>query len=157
MLILCISVPHSQGHGCDFILLSSGPFQKTGRERGCIHTGIWKKPSELVQNRSKIRVVQISLTTNFLPFGDSQWMLLIVLRFSAGIFAFLAELKSYKYYFLNVWRNHNFLGQSSLNSINKLLVFKFQVLNLYPKLLIFHLLVNFWFFWTNQCLMSFRG
>ena len=60
----------------------------------------------------------ISLTTNFLPSGDSQGMLLIVQRISACMFAFLAELKSYKYYFLDVWRDLNFLGQQcSLNSI----------------------------------------
>ena len=44
--------------------------------------------------------VLISLTINFLPFGDGQCMLLIVWRFSACIFAFLAELKSYKMLFL---------------------------------------------------------
>ena len=55
----------------------------------------------------------------------------------------LAELKSYKYYSLDVWRNHNFLGQRSLNSINKLLFYKYWAANLYPKLLIFPLLLNF--------------
>ena len=32
------------------ILVQSGPFQKAGRERGCIHTGVWKNPA----NRSRI-------------------------------------------------------------------------------------------------------
>ena len=255
------------------MLVRSGPFQKADRERGCIHTVVWKKSSELVQNRSKIRVVQkskpeigpvhkrtvpfpceqkrqvqfrstfrtcwvftgtrkcisltklatlsqyiretllscrcfmifwnsllnlisvspqtlvfkfllpmlflISLTIKLCPFR--RWsMLLIVWRFSACIFTFLAELKSYKYYFLDVWRNHNFLLQNSLNSINKLLVYKFRVSNWYPKLLNFPLLLNFsvhselifsrcvtclfvsltvfrWFFWTNHCSMSSRG
>ena len=41
----------------------TGPFQKAGRERGCIHTGVWKNPaksSKMVQNRSNIRVVRKS-------------------------------------------------------------------------------------------------
>ena len=60
------------------------------------------------------------------------------------MFAFLAELKSYKYYFLDVWRNLNFLVQQRLlNSINELLFYKFIVLNLYPEVLIFPLLLNF--------------
>ena len=53
-----LSRPRSHGHGCDCILVRSGPFQKAGRDRGCIHTGETKKSSELVQNRSKIRVVR---------------------------------------------------------------------------------------------------
>ena len=52
--------PRSHGHGCNCILVLSGPFQKAGRERGCIHTGLWKKSSELVQNSSKIRMVRKS-------------------------------------------------------------------------------------------------
>ena len=52
--------PRSHRHGCNYILVHSGPFQKAGRERDCIHTGVWKKSSELVQNRSKIRVVHKS-------------------------------------------------------------------------------------------------
>ena len=55
-----LSRPHSRGHGCDCILVRSGPFQKASRERGCIHTGVWKKSSELVQSRSRIRVAQKS-------------------------------------------------------------------------------------------------
>ena len=52
--------------------------------------------------------------------------------------------RSYKYYFFDVWRNGNLLGQQlSLNSINKLLFYKFQVFNLHPKFLIFPLLVSF--------------
>ena len=51
------SRPPSHNHGCDFILVRSSPFQKAGRERGCIHTGVWKKSSEPVHNKSKIRVV----------------------------------------------------------------------------------------------------
>ena len=51
------SRPPSHGHGCDFMLVCSGPFQKAGRDTGCIYTGVWKTSSELVQNRSKIRVV----------------------------------------------------------------------------------------------------
>ena len=47
-------------HGCDFIMLHSGPFQKAGRERGRIHTEVWKKSSEPVQNRSKVKVNQKS-------------------------------------------------------------------------------------------------
>ena len=42
--------PPSHGHGCDVILVRSGPFQKAGRERGFIHTGVWKNPA----NRSRI-------------------------------------------------------------------------------------------------------
>ena len=37
--------PPSHGDGCDFILVRSGPFQKASRERGCIHTGVWKNPA----------------------------------------------------------------------------------------------------------------
>ena len=40
------SRPPSHGHGCDFILVRSGPFQKAGREGG----GVWKNPG----NRSRI-------------------------------------------------------------------------------------------------------
>ena len=49
----------SHGHGYDFILVRSGPFQKACWERGCIHTGqgYRNKPSEPFQNRFKIRVV----------------------------------------------------------------------------------------------------
>ena len=49
----------SHGHGYDFILVRSGPFQKACRERGCIHTGqgYRNKPSELFQNKFKIRVL----------------------------------------------------------------------------------------------------
>ena len=49
----------SHGHGYDFILVRSGPFQKACRERGCIHTGqgYRNKPSEPFQNRFKIRGV----------------------------------------------------------------------------------------------------
>ena len=36
------SRPQSHGHGCDCILFRAGPFQKAGRERGCIHTVVWK-------------------------------------------------------------------------------------------------------------------
>ena len=74
---------------------------------------------------------------NFLPFGDGQ-------LFGDFLHAVLAELKSYKYYFLDDWRNLNFFGQQRLlNSINEPLFYKFWVLNLYPKLLIFPLLLNF--------------
>ena len=44
-------------------------------------------------------------------------------------FAFLVELKSNKCYFLDVPKNHNFLVQRLLNSINKLPVFKVRVSN----------------------------
>ena len=61
-------------------------------------------------------------------------------------FCVFGRIKNYKYYFLDVWRNSNFLGQQhSLNFINKLLFYKFPVLNLYPKLLIFTLLQIFQF------------
>ena len=61
MQILCISVgPVHMAMPCDCILVRSGRYQRAGRERGCIHTGVWKKSSELVQNRSKIRVVRKS-------------------------------------------------------------------------------------------------
>ena len=53
MPILCSRPPPSHGHGCDFVLVRSNPFQKAGRERSCIHTGVWKKSSKLVQNRPK--------------------------------------------------------------------------------------------------------
>ena len=55
-----LSRTRSHGHGCDCIMVRSGPFQKAGRERGCIHTGVWKKSSELVQNKSKIWVIRKS-------------------------------------------------------------------------------------------------
>ena len=44
----------------------------------------------------------ISLTINFLHFGDSQSMLIVWRISVCMLFAFLAELKSYKYYFLDV-------------------------------------------------------
>ena len=54
------------------------------------------------------------------------------------------RIKKLQISFLDVSRSLNFLGQHrSLNSINKLLFYKFPVLNLYPKLLIFPLLLNF--------------
>ena len=53
ILYISCSRPPSHGHGCDFILLRSGPFQKACRERGYIQTGVWKKSSEPAQNRSK--------------------------------------------------------------------------------------------------------
>ena len=62
MQILCISVgPVHTAMGAiaywSALVRSKKP---VGRERGCIHTGIWKKSSELVQNMSKIRVVRKS-------------------------------------------------------------------------------------------------
>ena len=54
------SRPHSHGHECEFILVRSGPFQKAGR-RDVAFTQLYKnKPSELVQNRFKIRIVRKS-------------------------------------------------------------------------------------------------
>ena len=57
VLFIHVSRPPSQSHGCDLILRLSGSLQKAHRGRGCIHTGIWKKSSELVQNRCRIQVV----------------------------------------------------------------------------------------------------
>ena len=59
-IFMYLSMPLSHDHGCDCILVRSGLFQKTGRKRGCIHTEVWKKSSEMVQNRSRIRVVRKS-------------------------------------------------------------------------------------------------
>ena len=91
--------------------------------------------------------------------------------FCMHYFVFLAELKTYKYYFLDVWRNHNFLGQQrSLNSINKpnvefisqasnfSLVAKFLVhLKLIPSRCVTYLFVSLtdfrWFF-QNQSLFD---
>ena len=54
------------------------------------------------------------------------------------------RIKKLQILFLGCLKNLNFLGQQgSLNSINKLLFDKLRVLNLYPKLLIIPLLLNF--------------
>ena len=55
-----LSSSRSHGHGCNCIRVRSGPFQKAGKERSCIHTGVWKISIELVQSMSRIRVVRKS-------------------------------------------------------------------------------------------------
>ena len=42
-IFLYLSGPRLHSHGCDCILACSCPFQKASREKGCIHTGAWKK------------------------------------------------------------------------------------------------------------------
>ena len=54
------SRPPSHGYECDFILVRSGPFQKTGRREVAFTQGYRNKPSEPVQNRFKIRMVRKS-------------------------------------------------------------------------------------------------
>ena len=54
------SRPPSHGHECDFVLVRCGPFQKVGRRKVAFTQGYRNKPSELVQNMLKIRMVRKS-------------------------------------------------------------------------------------------------
>ena len=56
-------------------------------------------------------------------------------------FCVFGRIKKLQILFLGCLKTHNFLGQRSLNSINKLLFYKSRVSNLYPTLLI--VLLNF--------------